>query len=256
MTTSSTNLTQPEIANARQDKGVWGPGATVGLGLAIFVIYFIAQLIVAVVFIVARIISAPAFDPSQIIELLTNGLVISASIYASAIVGIALTIVFIRARKGYTVTKYLGLRPISIKTALIMLAIVIVALALSVVVSLLLGISDTSSFMVDAYQTSVYPALLWTATVIFAPAFEESFFRGFLFAGFRQSRIGAPGAIILTAFIWAVFHIQYGTYGMATILALGIVLGIVRLKTGSLWSSLIIHSLWNLAAMIELAFFT
>lgn len=255
MTTGSTNLPQPETENVRRDTGVWGGGATVGMGLAIFVIYSAVQLLVAVIFIIARIASARSFDPSQIIALLNNGLVLSVSIYASAIVGIVLTIVFIRVRKGRTVTEYLGLRRISIKTALIMLGTVIGALALSVIVSSLLKIPDTSGYMVNAYRTSVYPALFWTATVIMAPAFEESFFRGFLFAGFRQSRIGAPGAIILTALLWAATHIQYGIYGMATIFVLGIVLGIVRLKTGSLWSSFIIHSLWNLTATIELAFF-
>jgi membrane protease YdiL (CAAX protease family) len=33
------------------------------------------------------------------------------------------------------------------------------------------------------------------------------------------------------------------------------VLGIVRLKTGSLWSPLLMHSVWNLVGMVETALY-
>lgn len=89
--------------------------------------------------------------------------------------------------------------------------------------------------------------------VIFAPIFEEVLFRGFLFEGFRQSKLGPIGAIGLTALGWSLLHIQYGFYGIATIFVLGIVLGIVRIKTDSLWSPLIMHAFNNLVAMILVA---
>ena len=108
--------------------------------------------------------------------------------------------------------------------------------------------------MVDIYNTSVWPAFFWVVIIIFAPAFEETFFRGFLFVGFRQSRIGITGTIAVTALIWTLFHIgQYDIYEMATIFVSGIVLGIVRLKTDSLWSPLIIHVFFNLIATLQVA---
>jgi uncharacterized protein len=90
--------------------------------------------------------------------------------------------------------------------------------------------------------------------VIFAPAFEEALFRGFLFAGFSQSRIGVPGTVILTSLLWASLHIQYDLYNIAMIFFLGIGLGIVRAKTNSLWSTFLMHGFWNLVAVILVAF--
>ena len=104
--------------------------------------------------------------------------------------------------------------------------------------------------MVDTYSTIGWPPLLWMAVIGFAPAFEETFFRGFLFVGLQNSRIGIVGTILFTSLVWALVHIQYDIYGMATVLVLGIVLGIVRLKTRSLWGSLLIHSMWNFVAIL------
>jgi membrane protease YdiL (CAAX protease family) len=109
--------------------------------------------------------------------------------------------------------------------------------------------------MIDTYRTSGWPILLWLAVVICAPVFEESFFRGFLFVGLKKSRIGSVGTIALTALLWALLHVQYDVYVMSTIVVLGIILGIVRLKTGSLWGPLLIHSFWNLLAMAMTALY-
>jgi membrane protease YdiL (CAAX protease family) len=87
--------------------------------------------------------------------------------------------------------------------------------------------------------------------VIFAPLFEEIFFRGFVFVGLKQTRLGAVGTIALTSLTWALLHIQYDIYGMATILILGIAFGIIRFKTGSLWSTLFLHFIWNTLAMVS-----
>ena len=82
---------------------------------------------------------------------------------------------------------------------------------------------------------------------------EEILFRGFLFEGFRQSRIGVMGTIGLMAFVWALLHLQYGVYDIATVFVLGLVLGIARFKTDSLWSPLLMHSFVNLIATLEVA---
>jgi uncharacterized protein len=95
--------------------------------------------------------------------------------------------------------------------------------------------------------------LLWLATVVFAPVFEESFFRGFVFAGLRRSVLGPTGTIILTSLVFAALHLQYDFYGVATVFVLGLFLGIVRERSGSLWSTILLHATWNLAGMIGAA---
>ena len=122
-------------------------------------------------------------------------------------------------------------------------------MALSALVNYALDIPVESDVMTDAYITSVWPALFWIATIIFAPLFEEVFFRGFLFEGFRYSRMGVTGAVLLTSFVWAGFHMQYGLFQIAAIFVLGIILGVVRYRTGSLWPPLVMHVCNNLLAM-------
>jgi len=68
--------------------------------------------------------------------------------------------------------------------------------------------------------------------------------------------MGSVGAIVLTAFLWAILHIQYSIYGIATILVMGVIFGIVRLKTGSLWSSMIMHAFWNFGATLVMALYS
>ncbi|MFC2122910.1 CPBP family intramembrane glutamic endopeptidase, partial [Bacteroidota bacterium] len=61
------------------------------------------------------------------------------------------------------------------------------------------------------------------------------------------------GAIFLTALVWALIHVQYGAYEIAIIFIMGIMFGIVRLRTRSLWSTLLMHAFNNFIAMLQLA---
>jgi membrane protease YdiL (CAAX protease family) len=245
-----------EVEKSRQNGRVWGVWPTVGLGIAVFVAYLLAQAAVAFIFAVIKIVSNPDLSLSQLAnDLSTNGLLIAVATLASTFVGLPLIVVFVKVRRGAPIAEYLGLRRITGKTIFILLAIVAGMVVLSGGLNMLGGGSDNAAFAIDTYRTSVWPALLWISFVIVAPAFEETFFRGFLFVGFRQSRLGAIGAIGLTALFWALLHIQYDIYGMATIFVMGIVLGIVRLKTGSLWSPLLMHSVWNLVGMVGTALY-
>ena len=107
--------------------------------------------------------------------------------------------------------------------------------------------------MLDVYATTASPVLLWLAVVVFAPMFEEVLFRGFLYTGFRSSRIGVVGAVIITSLLWAGSHLQYQLFAIILIFILGIILGIIRYKTGSIWVPMIMHGFNNLLAMIVLA---
>jgi uncharacterized protein len=246
---------QPE-KDSTEKVGIWKAWPTMGWGAVIFIVYSMAQVLVAFAFAVGMLITRPAIDPFQLLESLsTDGLLLSVAIIISAIVGLGFIYLFIRIRKGPPVAGYLGLRPLAKKAVFILLGVVIVMLFLSFGLDQAFPDSQNSMFEINVYKTSVIPALFWVAAVIFAPAFEESFFRGFLFVGLKQSRIGSVGAILLTSLAWAALHIQYDFYGMATVLVLGIVLGIVRLKTGSLWSTLMMHAAWNLASMISVALY-
>ena len=95
--------------------------------------------------------------------------------------------------------------------------------------------------------------LLWLAVVVAGPIVEEALFRGFFFRGIQCSKLGAPGAIIITSVLWSALHLQYDTFEIATIFVFGLLLGCVRWQTGSLYLTIILHSLSNLVPTIALA---
>ena len=253
-----------EVEN-HPEKKVWGLWATVGFGLVVIAISIIVQMLVGIVLILINMFSyfntslgTPQFEEvldAVLVELSANlGLFITLATCVSAVICVGLIIIIVKVRRSISIAEYLGFRQITARTILVAPAITVGFIILSGLIGTLLE-RPVSGFMLDAYNTSVWPVLFWIAVIIFAPAFEEIFFRGFLFEGFRQSRIGSIGAIGLTALVWAVFHVQYDTYGIVTIFILGIVLGVVRLKTNSLWSTLIIHAFFNLIAMLEIVLY-
>tara|TARA_B100000401_G_scaffold397877_1_gene308201 strand:- start:114 stop:662 length:549 start_codon:yes stop_codon:yes gene_type:complete len=84
--------------------------------------------------------------------------------------------------------------------------------------------------------------LLFLTTTFLAPLFEEIIFRGILLPTLARD-FGIILGIIISAFIFALAHLSLGE--MLPLFVLGIGLGITRIASGSLLSSVIMHSLWN-----------
>jgi hypothetical protein len=84
--------------------------------------------------------------------------------------------------------------------------------------------------------------LLFFTTTLLAPLFEEIIFRGILLPTLSRD-FGIILGIIISAFIFALAHLSLGE--MPPLFVLGIGLGITRIASGSLLSSVIMHSLWN-----------
>ena len=239
-----------QINSSKPYLRVWGPWQTTGLGLAIFAINAAAQAGVFLGFVAKEYAGNPSLGILKLITgLATNGLVLSLSVIAGAAVSIPMIVVFVKSRQHVSIREYLALEPITKKQILASLGIVAGLIALIELVGSVAG-QSSDTFTVGVYQTAKPVALLWISFVIFGPAFEETFFRGFLFAGWVKSRLGAIGAIALTSGLFAVVHIQYNLFGIMSVLVMGIALGIMRLKTGSLWSPLLMHCTWNLVGMI------
>ena len=103
--------------------------------------------------------------------------------------------------------------------------------------------------MAETYETTASLPLLWIAFVVAAPLVEELFFRGFLFEGLRDSWMGPTGAVLVTSLAWAAIHMQYEMFQIVIIGTLGILLGIAKLKTRSLYIPIAMHTFNNLLAM-------
>jgi membrane protease YdiL (CAAX protease family) len=78
--------------------------------------------------------------------------------------------------------------------------------------------------------------------VILAPIVEELIFRGIIFSGFQRI-YPAFWAIFFSALLFALFHLNPWQLGPTFLL--GLLLGFVRLRTGSLLVSIFTHALHN-----------
>jgi membrane protease YdiL (CAAX protease family) len=83
--------------------------------------------------------------------------------------------------------------------------------------------------------------------VAMAPFLEEIFFRGFLFRGFAKSWGWVWGAVV-SATVFSLAHLQLSIF--VPLFALGFVLAWVYKRTGSLWTSIALHAVFNSIAMI------
>lgn len=88
--------------------------------------------------------------------------------------------------------------------------------------------------------------------VVVAPLSEETFFRGFMFAGLRRS-IPMWAAAVISAAVWGSLHLTGGNVGVAIQLAVfGVILAWVYEHTGSLYAPIFAHMLNNAIAFAYL----
>jgi uncharacterized protein len=111
-----------------------------------------------------------------------------------------------------------------------------------------------TSFQLQSYSTAAVagwlPAMLFAAIVV-APAGEEAMFRGFLFRGWVRSARSAWPAIVVISVLWAMLHVQYDWTGILQIFVIGLFLGWMRWRSGSLVLTFLLHALFNLEGTLE-----
>jgi membrane protease YdiL (CAAX protease family) len=113
------------------------------------------------------------------------------------------------------------------------------------VVSLLYGLmvdSKKQEILSEFPRSTGGVALFVVIAVVMAPFFEEVFFRGFLFRGFADSWGWALGAVVSAA-VFGLAHLQLDVF--VPLFALGLALAWVYKRTGSLWTCIALHALFN-----------
>ncbi len=232
----------------------WGIWATIGLSLVIITCFLLVQILGTGLFIAIVQNSNPDLDFEEFsISLQTNGFLIASVTCVTTVTTVGLIALFASLRKGATLREYLHLYPVSAKTLCTWIGIALVFAIAWDGLTYLLGRAVIPEFMLRAYVTAYFVPLLWLAIVIAAPLAEELFFRGFLFEGIRYTRLGATGAVVITSLLWALIHLQYGPYEISTVFILGLILGVARLTTGSIYTSIAMHAFVNLVATAEVA---
>jgi len=168
---------------------------------------------------------------------------------------ISIAILWIAARlAGADPAEYLALRWPTPRDAMIGIALLAGFIALSDVLLYLSGRDLVTQFQLQSYTSAtaegILPAMLFAAIVV-APAGEEVLFRGFLFRGFARTERAVWPAIVVISLLWAALHIQYDWTGLLQIFLIGLLLGWVRWRSGSLWLTFVLHALFNLEATLE-----
>ena len=82
---------------------------------------------------------------------------------------------------------------------------------------------------------------------LLGPIAEEIFFRGFVLPGIIK-RLGVGRALVISSLVFGLFHIDPGA--IVPTFVLGLALGWVYLKTGSIWPAIFAHGLHNTVAVL------
>ena len=107
--------------------------------------------------------------------------------------------------------------------------------------------SEGMQRMVQASLHEPWLALLGIG--IAAPLFEEILFRGVLFR-VADDLFGPMAAVFSTSALFAVAHLQYNVLIMIALFVMALILGMVRLRSGSVWPSFLLHAGNNIAATL------
>jgi uncharacterized protein len=123
------------------------------------------------------------------------------------------------------------------------------------------GLNDVNSSaglvekaMADLAKDPALFALAMPGVAIAVPIVEEVIFRGALFSALRNSWFGKTGAVVLSAAAWASVHaVSSPLLFVFVIFIMGLALGWLLLRFGSLWVTIVCHCCWN--AFSSLAIF-
>lgn len=105
-----------------------------------------------------------------------------------------------------------------------------------------LGVDTQGEKIVKVFNELNSPIWFFIVGAVFAPFVEETFFRGFLFQGFRE-RYGWKTAIVLSSAIFAAAHLDLVV--LIPTFILGSVLAYVYHRSNSVWPGIILHFLVN-----------
>lgn len=97
-------------------------------------------------------------------------------------------------------------------------------------------------------QTPLELGVIVLGVVLAAPFCEEFVFRGVLQRGLMPPALSSRAAVALTAVVFSAFHLD--PVGFPARLELGLVFGLLYLRTGSLWPGMLAHAANNLVSTV------
>jgi membrane protease YdiL (CAAX protease family) len=150
----------------------------------------------------------------------------------------------------------LGLAPVRLSASQWIGAIALLFAVKLVATAVALGIapSNMSRELGPFVTLTREPAawLLFLVAVVMAGLIEELLFRGVLSRTLEGTRLGFWGGATIASAAFALLHLQYGTGGQIVVFAIGMTLAWIRSRSGSVWPSIVCHSVNNAAALFAM----
>lgn len=234
---------------------IWGAWTTIAWALLVHFLMILIQAVVAFIFIAAM--AQGKQSPDRILQiarsLAGDGLYLSVATLTTLLICGPVIIGIVKLKRGSILKDYLGLVAPNWSQVIRWAALTIGFCVAFDLASLSVRRPIVPEFMTTVYASMESRWILWLTLLVAAPLFEELFFRGFLLKGLSESRLRWSGAVFVSSALWTLNHIQYDYYGMLFVFGLGVVLGVARIKTGSIWLTILLHSLVNFAATLEAA---
>ena len=240
----------------RPAPGPWGFWATMGWMVLMLAAFLGSSIIAVLVFPLWLYLTSDLKNLPQILgNLPANGdLVWISGLYALPLTGAVLYLALL-ARRRYPWNSYLALVNLPSRKILPWLIVLIAYNVACTLITDWAGLEEVPTWMFEVYNSARFRPGFFIMIIFGIPLLEELIFRGFVFTGV-QARLGPAAAIALTAIVWSSLHVQYQWYYILQVLGIGVILGLARWRTGSIYAPLILHFLNNAAASLQFLFYS
>jgi membrane protease YdiL (CAAX protease family) len=192
-------------------------------------------------------------DWDSVLQTPFDGVVVTIFIALSNPVTIGVLAIAVRIARS-NLSDYFALKWPAARDLTFGIAVLVALIAASDALLYLSGRELVTAFQTQSYTTAAaagwLPAM-FAAAILIAPAGEEAMFRGFLFRGWARSPRSVWPAIVVISILWATLHIQYDWAGVLQIFIVGLFLGWMRWRSGSLVLVFLLHALFNLEGTLE-----
>jgi membrane protease YdiL (CAAX protease family) len=231
------------LATADTDRRAWGFWSTLAWFGAAASVHLAVSILCGLGYVVWSVLTHPsaAIDWESPIA---DYIAIALSMTAAASV-----LMYAAQRAGPSALGYLGLTLPRLRHVFVGLGLLVALAFLNMGFFRLFPGYDPSPDLIREYQAILgNPVALvwfWITLAVTAPICEEIIFRGFLMRGWSESRMGAPGAIMLSSLLFTAIHVQYNLPTLATVFGLSLVFGVMRWRSGSTALTILLHMIWN-----------
>ena len=180
----------PPLPPAPAPDRVWGPWASLALGVLVVFGWLLAQAIVYGIGMVAHAARGRPLSPS---EIESSGLFIASATLGAAPVAVGICWLFAWLRRGLAPARYLGLILPSLRWTLGSVGLLALLIVGTDLLSTVLNRPIVPEVMVDAYKTAGFLPLFWAAMVVGAPVAEEFVFSRLCLRGIAPLPPGRHG---------------------------------------------------------------